>query len=159
MIVHSLVTSKFAVFFYNNKHNLNCETSFLKVFQSNERHKLQHFSSSEAPSVCPRCVNGHPRPLLLYFRPFQTSIQFYNKKMLKIIHLACCTGIQTHYLLDMSLLPLPLVQCCQNDIWPRIFVANIKLYAMIVEGRFRRGHYLLFMAIVIQKGGQFPEAF
>ena len=98
-------------------------------------------------------------PLFIFVWPFQTSIQFYNKKMLKIIHLACCTGIQTHYLLDMSLLPLPLVQCCQNDIWPRIFVANIKLYAMIVEGRFRRGHYLLFMAIVIQKGGQFPEAF
>ena len=55
---------------------------------------------------------GHPRPLFRLFSVFfkQTLIQFYNKLMWKNVRPVYSTGIRTHDLQIVSLLPLPLDQ-------------------------------------------------
>ena len=51
--------------------------------------------------------NGPTRPLFRLLSVFfkQTSIQFYNKLMWKNVHPAYGTGIRTHNLQNVSLLP------------------------------------------------------
>ena len=46
--------------------------------------------------------------LLPLFHFFQTSMQFYNKKMWGMIHLFTNTGIRTRHLLEMCILSWPL---------------------------------------------------
>ena len=50
---------------------------------------------------------GHPRPIFPLFSALfkQTSIQFYNKLILKNVHPVYGTGNQTHDLKNMSHLP------------------------------------------------------
>ena len=49
---------------------------------------------------------GHSQPLFHLFSVFSNiNTIFYNKQVWKTIHPVCGTGIQTHDLLDMSLLP------------------------------------------------------
>ena len=48
---------------------------------------------------------SHPRPIFVYFRLFKHILQFYCKLMWKNVHPKYGTGIQTHYLWSMSLLP------------------------------------------------------
>ena len=47
---------------------------------------------------------GHSRPLSVHFQSFQTTISFSQQRLVKIIHLTSGSGIQTHDLLNMSLL-------------------------------------------------------
>ena len=48
---------------------------------------------------------GHPRPLFRLFSVFSKKHQFYNKLMWKNVHPVYGTGIRTHDLQNMSLLP------------------------------------------------------
>ena len=47
---------------------------------------------------------GHPRPLFVYFRLFQT-LQFLQQIYVKNVHRVYDAGIQTHNLQNASLMP------------------------------------------------------
>ena len=88
---------------------------YIFIFCSKVASLLFHFLCSATnywPKAAITCWHrsgfllGHSWPLFIYFRSFQTSIHFSHKKLMwKMIHLVCSTRIQTHGLLDLSLLP------------------------------------------------------
>ena len=48
---------------------------------------------------------GHPQPLFIYFRLFKQTLQFLRQINVKNVHPVFSTGIQTHDLQNVSLLP------------------------------------------------------
>ena len=48
---------------------------------------------------------GHPQPLFIYFRLFKQTLQFLRQINVKNVHPVFSTGIQTHDLQKVSLLP------------------------------------------------------
>ena len=56
-------------------------------------------------------LNGHPRPLFIYFRSFSSKHHNLNNKLMwKNVHPVYGAGIQTNDIQSMSLLPYPLDQ-------------------------------------------------
>ena len=53
-----------------------------------------------------------PELFFVYFRLFKQTIQFLQENYVKNVHPVYTAGIQTNYLQDMSLLPLPIDQNC-----------------------------------------------
>ena len=65
---------------------------------------------------------AYPGLFLIYFRLFEHRLQFLQKINVKNVHPVYGTGIQTHNLWNMSLLPKPLDQGSRSNIVPALLM-------------------------------------